>query len=127
MATIDEWRSDDRKARITIRGLNFTCGLEPMSRLHADSVPDRNAVALRLPAVATPGERFIYGPSPLQVFDELFRRKLTLHRESPIHYLERNSGPSASAHRSTRAIGPAIHCLPLVSGSPLSSGRIWAG
>jgi CubicO group peptidase (beta-lactamase class C family) len=79
--TIDEWRSDDRKARIRIRELlNLTCGLEPMSRLHADSVPDRNAVALRLPVVATPGERFIYGPSPLQVFDELFCRKLTLHR-----------------------------------------------
>ena len=41
------------------------------------------------PLLLTPGERFIYGPSPLQVFDELFRRKLTLHRETPTHYLER--------------------------------------
>jgi CubicO group peptidase (beta-lactamase class C family) len=88
--TIDEWRRDDRKARITIRELlNFTSGLEPMSRLHGDTVPDRNGVALRLPVVAAPGERFIYGPSSLQVFDELFRRKLTSYGETPTHYLER--------------------------------------
>ena len=79
--TIQEWRSEDRKKHITIRQLlDFTSGLEPMSLLHGDTVPDRNAVALRLPIVATPGERFIYGPSSLQVFDELFRRKLALHR-----------------------------------------------
>lgn len=111
--TIDEWRSDDRKARITIRELlNFTCGLEPMSRLHADSVPDRNAVALRLPVIAAPGERFIYGPSPLQVFDELFRRKLTLHRETPTHYLERKVlrplGLGPQIYKSDRAGNPLL-------------------
>ena len=60
-ATIDELRSDDRKKQITIRQLlDFTSGLEPMSLLHGDTVPDRDAVALRLAVVATPGERFIY-------------------------------------------------------------------
>jgi CubicO group peptidase (beta-lactamase class C family) len=88
--TIQEWRSDDRKKHITIRQLlDFTSGLEPMSSLHGDTVPDRDAVALRLPIVATPGERFIYGPSSLQVFHELFRRKLASYRETPTNYLER--------------------------------------
>ena len=88
--TIEEWRSDDRKKHITIRQLlDFTSGLEPMSLLHGDTVPDRDAVALRLPVVATPGERFIYGPSSLQVFHELFHRKLAHYRATPTHYLER--------------------------------------
>ena len=88
--TIQEWRSEDRKKHITIRQLlDFTSGLEPMSLLHGDTVPDRNAVALRLPIVATPGKRFIYGPSSLQVFDELFRRKLALYGDTPTQYLER--------------------------------------
>ena len=89
-ATIDEWRSDDRKKHITIRQLlDFTSGLEPMSLLHGDTVPDRDAVALRLAVVATPGERFIYGPASLQVFHELFHRKLASSGETPINYLER--------------------------------------
>jgi CubicO group peptidase (beta-lactamase class C family) len=88
--TIEEWRRDDRKKHITIRQLlDFTSGLEPMYLLHGDTVADRDAVALRLPVVATPGERFIYGPASLQVFHELFRRKLASYRETPTHYLER--------------------------------------
>ncbi len=88
--TIQEWRSDDRKKHITIRQLlDFTSGLEPMSSLHGDTVLDRDAVALRLPVVAAPGERFIYGPSSLQVFHELFRRMLASYRETPTQYLER--------------------------------------
>ena len=140
--TIDEWRKDDRKARITIRELlNFTCGLEPMSRLHGDTVPDRNAVALRLPVVAAPGERFIYGPSPLQVFDELFRRKLALHRETPTHYLERKVlkplGLGPQIYKSDRAGNPLLATgfrltaeqwsrigrLILSEGAPVVSGR----
>jgi CubicO group peptidase (beta-lactamase class C family) len=88
--TIEEWRSDDRKKHISIRQLlGFTSGLAPMWLLHGDTVPDRNAVALRLPVVATPGERFIYGPASLQVFHELFRRKLASFGETPTNYLER--------------------------------------
>ncbi len=88
--TIQEWRSDAGKNQITIRQLlDFTSGLEPTSLLHGDTVPDRNAVALRLPMAATPGERFIYGPASLQVFGELFRRKLAPYRETPTRFLER--------------------------------------
>jgi CubicO group peptidase (beta-lactamase class C family) len=75
--TITEWRSDPRKAQITIRQLlNFTDGIEPAPHLHRASIRDRNAVAIRLSILAEPGTVFTYGPSHLQIFSELFRRKL---------------------------------------------------
>jgi len=75
--TISEWKSDPRKSRITIRQLlRQTDGIEGASRLQRPSIRDRNAMAIRLPAVAVPGSAFIYGPSHLQIFSELLRRKL---------------------------------------------------
>lgn len=75
--TINEWKSDPRKSRITIRQLlNQTDGVEGASRLQRPSMRDRNTMAIRLPLVAEPGSAFIYGPSHLQVFSELLRRKL---------------------------------------------------
>src|SRR6266566_3109507 len=75
--TITEWKSDPRKSRITIRQLlSQTDGIEGASRLHRASIRDRNAMAIRLPLVAEPGSAFIYGPSHLQIFSELLRRKL---------------------------------------------------
>jgi CubicO group peptidase (beta-lactamase class C family) len=75
--TITEWKSDPRKSQITIRELlSQTDGIEGASRLQRPSIRDRNAMAIRLPAVAEPGSAFIYGPSHLQIFSELLRRKL---------------------------------------------------
>src|SRR5437016_13392997 len=75
--TITEWKSDPRKSRITIRQLlSQTDGVEGGSRLQRASIRDRNAMAIRLPTVAEPGAAFIYGPSHLQIFSELLRRKL---------------------------------------------------
>src|SRR5881398_3475323 len=75
--TITEWKSDPRKSQITIRQLlSQTDGIEGASRLQRASVRDRNAMAIRLPVVAAPGASFIYGPSHLQIFSELLRRKL---------------------------------------------------
>src|SRR6266508_4411045 len=75
--TITEWKSDPHKSQITIRQLlNQTDGIEGASRLQRASIRDRNAMAIRLPAVAEPGSVFIYGPSHLQIFSELLRRKL---------------------------------------------------
>jgi CubicO group peptidase (beta-lactamase class C family) len=75
--TITEWRGDPRKSKITIRQLlTLTDGLEPASFLHRDSITDRNALAIRVSSVASPGAAFTYGPSHLQVFCELLRRKL---------------------------------------------------
>src|SRR6059058_5195880 len=78
--TISEWKSDPRKSQITIRQLlSQTDGIEGASRLQRASIRDRNAMAIRLPTVAEPGSAFIYGPSHLQIFSELLRRKLQDH------------------------------------------------
>src|SRR5207249_11664017 len=75
--TITEWKTDPRKSRITIRQLlSQTDGVEGASSLQRASIRDRNAMAIRLPTVAEPGAAFIYGPSHLQIFSELLRRKL---------------------------------------------------
>ena len=86
--TIPAWRSDPRKARITIRQLlDFSAGLEPVNRLHNDNPGDRDAIAIRAPIVANPGSSFLYGPAALQVFHAVLKEKL--HGESPTRYLER--------------------------------------
>jgi CubicO group peptidase (beta-lactamase class C family) len=75
--TITEWKSDPRKSRITIRQLlSQTDGIEGASRLQRASIRDRNTMAIRLPTLAEPGSAFIYGPSHLQIFSELLRRRL---------------------------------------------------
>jgi CubicO group peptidase (beta-lactamase class C family) len=75
--TVTEWKSDPRKSQITIRQLlSQTDGIEGASRLQRPSIRDRNSMAIRLPSVAEPGTAFIYGPSHLQIFSELLRRKL---------------------------------------------------
>src|SRR5262245_8359592 len=75
--TITEWKDDPRKSKITIRQLlSQTDGIEGASRLQRPSIRDRNAMAIALPSVAEPGSAFIYGPSHLQIFSELLRRKL---------------------------------------------------
>lgn len=85
--TITEWKNDPRKSRISIRQLlKQTDGIEGASRLQRASVRDRNAMAIRLPIVAEPGSAFIYGPSHLQIFSELLRRKL--RGRSTIGYFE---------------------------------------
>lgn len=85
--TIPAWANDPRKARITIRQLlDFSAGLEPVNRLHNDDPGDRDAIAIRAPIVASPGSKFIYGPSSLQVFHAVLKEKLK--GESPTRYLE---------------------------------------
>src|SRR5438876_5402542 len=85
--TITEWKSDARKSRITIRQLlNQTDGIEGASRLQRASIRDRNVMAIRLPTVTEPGSAFIYGPSHVQVFSELLRRKLK--GRATISYIE---------------------------------------
>src|SRR6202045_4917473 len=91
--TITEWKNDPRRSQITIRQLlNLTDGIEPAPHLHSQSIGDRNAMAVRLPIVATPGSVFTYGPSHLQVFAELLRRKLN-GRSTISYFEERVAGP----------------------------------
>src|SRR5947199_6469648 len=85
--TITEWKSDPRKSQITIRQLlSQTDGIEGASRLQRASIRDRNAMGIRLPTIAGPGSAFIYGPSHLQIFSELRRRKFK--RRGTIAYFE---------------------------------------
>jgi len=90
--TITEWKSPaeaGRKSQITIRQLlNQTDGIEPAPHLHSDSIRDRDAMAIQLPLVAAPGSVFAYGPSHLQIFNEVLRRKL--NRRSTISYINEN-------------------------------------
>ena len=85
--TITEWKRHPRKSQITIRQLlSQTDGVEGASRLQRPTIRDRNAMAIQLPVLATPGTAFIYGPSHLQIFSELLRRKL--RGRSVINYFE---------------------------------------
>lgn len=75
--TITEWKAEPRKSQITIRQLlSQTDGIEGASRLQRPGIRDRNTMAIQLPIIATPGTAFIYGPSHLQIFSEMLRRKL---------------------------------------------------
>src|SRR5437763_8049517 len=51
--TIPAWRNDPRKAQVTIRELlDFSCGLDPVFRLHNNNSGDRDAIAVAAPMVA---------------------------------------------------------------------------
>jgi CubicO group peptidase (beta-lactamase class C family) len=94
---ITEWKSDPRKSQITIRQLlSQTDGIEGASYLQRASIRDRNAMAIRLPVIAEPGTAFIYGPSHLQVFSELLRRKL--RGRSVISYFETHVSSQLGLH-----------------------------
>jgi len=87
--TITEWKNDNRKSQITVRQLlNQTDSIEPYPHLHSESIRDRNSVAIQLPPVASPGSAFAYGPSHLQIFNEVLRRKL--NGRSTISYIQEN-------------------------------------
>src|SRR5205823_6329267 len=84
--TISEWKNDPLRSQITLRELlDFSDGIEPAPHLHRESIRDRNAVAIRLSSVAQPGSAFTYGPSHLQIFSELLRRKL--HGGAPASFV----------------------------------------
>lgn len=86
-ATIAEWRNDPVKATITVRQLlSMTSG-------HGGTIgqPPGYADALATRLAGPPGERFRYGPTTLQIFGELMRRKLVARGEpgDPVAYLGR--------------------------------------
>ncbi len=121
--TLTEWKSDPRRREIRVRQLlNFTSGLDPASRLHRRDRANRDREALTLGLLAAPGTAFLYGPSHLQVLDELLRRKL--RGGSTTDYLERRVlrplGIEAVDYRRDQAENPL-----LASGFDLSAEE-WA-
>lgn len=92
--TLDEWRNDPRKSKITIRMLlDLSSGLDPaedtigsagpltlrngtLSPHRGPKVDDKFAAAVALEATGEPGTRFVYGPSHFYAFGELLQRKL---------------------------------------------------
>lgn len=86
-STLQEWKSDPAKARITIRQLlSMTSG-----QASAVGMPQGYLDSVKSPLTAVPGTRFQYGPAPMQIFGEILRRKLAAQGEdgNPRRYIER--------------------------------------
>ncbi|MBN8815221.1 MAG: beta-lactamase family protein [Sphingomonas sp.] len=85
--TITEWRSDPRKSTITLRQLLS------MASGQAGTIgrPPTYADAVAAPLSADPGTKFQYGPTPMQIFGEIMRRKLAAKGvdPNPLTYLKR--------------------------------------
>ncbi len=121
--TIPTWQKDARKSRITIRQLlDFSGGLEPGFRLHADDPGNRDAIALGLPVVADPGSAFIYGPSALQVFHAVLKAKL--RGQAPRAYLERRVLRRLGLGRQRYLLDRAGN--PLLAAGWILSARDWS-
>jgi CubicO group peptidase (beta-lactamase class C family) len=85
--TLSEWQKDTRKSAITIRQLlSMTSG-------HASTVGRPTGYLESVKAVLTtePGVLFQYGPTPMQIFGEILRRKLEAAGQdgNPRAYAER--------------------------------------
>jgi CubicO group peptidase (beta-lactamase class C family) len=88
--TLQEWATDKRKARVTVRQLlDFSAGLREAASLHNDGWENRNRHALQQPILGEPGHTFVYGPAAMQVYHEALRRRLESRHLSPTRYLER--------------------------------------
>jgi CubicO group peptidase (beta-lactamase class C family) len=85
--TLVEWQDDPQKSKITIRQiLSMTSG-QPSVIGKPPTYRDSLEGALK----ADPGTRFIYGPTPMQSFGEIMKRKLKAagQPDDPLAYLER--------------------------------------
>ena len=84
--TIQEWRNDAQKRRITIRHLlTLTSGLDVRGAVRR---PQPYLEAIEAGVEHPAGEVFEYGPTPFQVFGEVVRRKSPQDRDPQV-YLQR--------------------------------------
>ncbi|HEY6326385.1 MAG TPA: serine hydrolase domain-containing protein [Candidatus Cybelea sp.] len=116
--TIESWRADPWKRRVTVRMLlSLTAGFA-FGGLGA-SVPAYDK-ALAMPLRDEPGTRFTYGGIPLQVFGAFFARKLEGRGLTPHAYLrERVLDPAGVGIASWRTLSDGTQPLP--TGASLSA------
>ena len=78
---IPEWRSDPGKRLVTVRMLvNQTAGFSSgVAELYRGKIRDKGKVAIALPLIDPPGERFRYGPASDEILAEVLRRYLREH------------------------------------------------
>ncbi|HVR47369.1 MAG TPA: serine hydrolase domain-containing protein [Candidatus Binatia bacterium] len=116
--TIESWREDAWKRRVTVRMLlSLTAGFA-FGGLGA-SVPAYQK-ALATPLRDEPGTRFTYGGIPLQVFGAFFARKLERGGLTPHAYLrERVLDPAGVSVASWRKLPDGTQPLP--TGASLSA------
>lgn len=75
---VPEWQLDEEKSRVTVRMLvNQTAGFSSgVAELYRGRIEDKGRVAISLPLVDAPGERFRYGPASDEILAEILRRNL---------------------------------------------------
>jgi CubicO group peptidase (beta-lactamase class C family) len=116
--TIEAWRDDPWKRRVTVRMLlSLTAGFG-FGGLGA-SVPVYER-ALAIPLKNEPGSRFTYGGISLQVFGAFLTRKLATRNVTPHAYLrERILDPAGVQIANWRKLSDGTHPLP--TGASLSA------
>jgi CubicO group peptidase (beta-lactamase class C family) len=116
--TIESWRADAWKRRVTVRMLlSLTAGF-PFGGLGASVPPYEKALAMQLRD--EPGSRFTYGGIPLQVFGAFLTRKLEGRGLTPHAYLrERVLDPAGVSIASWRKLPDGTQPLP--TGASLSA------
>ncbi len=116
--TIESWRGDLSKRRVTVRMLlSLTAGFA-FGGLGASVPPYEKALAM--PLRDEPGTRFTYGGIPLQVFGAFFARKLHGRGLTPHAYLrERILDPAGVGIASWRTLRDGTQPLP--TGASLSA------
>ena len=85
--TIEEWKSDPRLSKVTIRQLlSLTSGIDAGD--NSVVLPYSEVVGVQ--AKHEPGTKFQYGPNPFQLFGELMRRKLKSQDQTSLDYLRQH-------------------------------------
>lgn len=85
--TLTEWKNDPEKSKVTLRQLlSMTSG-----QASTIGKPQGYSNSVKAKLAAVPGTKFQYGPTPMQVFGEIMRRKLVAvgQDDNPRRYLER--------------------------------------
>lgn len=121
-ATLTEWRDDPVRRWTTIRQLlSMTDGQRSVI-----GQPPTYADAVAVPASAPPGMQFNYGPTPMQVFGEVMRRKLVSRGQpgDPVAYLKRRVLDPAGVTVTQWRAGADGH--PLMPQGAVMTAQAWA-